>query len=222
MKLSNAKWFLILIGVVVIASAALGMVYSQETDKQSLIDQDLAQAQLILSRYAGNLQAEKQALTENMTRARNEIDALKPILSPPIESIEAIDNLFRVAQDCNMQILNVTASVPGKDKLNGANYATIQLGVKVQGNQTGILSFITEWTKTYPTGVIQSVETALSPTNQGASDNTTDESGDDTADGSSDNTNGAPATTGEIEQLILSGAADYISSLKLTIYTYRG
>ena len=218
MKLSNAKWVLILIGVVIVAFAALGTVYSQESDKQSQLDQDLAQAQLILSKSTGNFQAEKQELNDKMSQAKAEIDVLKPVLSPSIESIEAVDSLFKIAQNCNMVILGVAATVPGKDKLNGANYATVQLTVKVQGQQTNILGFITEWTKTNPTGVIQSVETTLSVNkNPATTDNTTANTTDNTTDSVTDNT-----TDLDLGQIILSGATDYVTTLKLVTYTYRG
>jgi hypothetical protein len=218
MKLSNAKWVLILIGVVIVAFVALGTVYSQESDKQSQLDQDLAQAQLILSKSSSNFQAEKQELNDKMSQAKAEIDVLKPVLSPSIESIEAVDSLFKIAQNCNMVILNVAATVPAKDKLNGANYATVQLTVKVQGQQTNILGFLTEWTKTNPTGVIQSVETALSVSkNPATTDNTTANTTDNTTDSVTDNT-----TDLDLGQIILSGATDYVTTLKLVTYTYRG
>ncbi len=218
MKLSNAKWLIILVGVAVIAIAGLGMAYSKESDEQSQIDGDLAQAQLILSKSTSNFQAEKQELNDKMSQAKAEIDALKPVLSPSIESIEAVDSLFKIAQNCNMAILDVAATVPGKDKLNGANYATVQLTVRVQGQQTTILGFLTEWTKANPTGVIQSVETTLSVNkNPATTDNTTANTTDNTTDSVTDNT-----TDLDLGQIILSGATDYVTTLKLVTYTYRG
>lgn len=218
MKLSKTSWFVILVGVLIVAFAALGMAYSNQGGEQARLDKDLAQAQLILSKFSSNFQAEKQELNDKMSQAKAEIDVLKPVLSPSIESIEAVDSLFKIAQNCNMVILNVTASALAKEKLNGANYATVQLTVKVQGQQTNILGFITEWTKTNPTGVIQSVETTLSVNkNPATTDNTTANTTDNTTDSVTDNT-----TDLNLGQIILSGATDYVTTLKLVTYTYRG
>lgn len=220
-KLSKTNWFAVLTGVLVMAFGALGMTYSQHDNEQTRLNQELAQAQLLLNRPTNNFAEEKRRLDDTLLKSRSEFESLRATLSPGNESIEAYDNLFKVAQVSQVRIIDITATPPSRDKIGSTPFSALSLGVRLQGQSADILRFISTWTEQNITGVVRSVAVTRSRDRlSGNADNIT----------STDNvtaTDNITATDNVTDNLtvpfVLPAGPDRLTAtVSIVIYTYQG
>ncbi len=158
MKLSKTSWRMLMSGVIIITFAGLGMAYSQRTNDQSRLSQELAQAQLILAKYPPDeLVSQKDELKKSLTQGQSRLEALKASLSPVVQSIEANDSLFDIAEASGVEVIGTRSKAPSAQELNGAEYSVLSLKVKLEGDVANIIRFIYTWAEENPTGVVESV-----------------------------------------------------------------
>ncbi len=158
MKLSKTSWLMLMSGVIIITFAGLGMAYSQQTNDQSRLSQELAQAQLILSKSSPDeLVSQKDGLEKRLAQGQSRLEALKTSLSPVVQSIEASDSLFDIAEASGVEVIGTRSNAPSAQELNGAEYSVLSLKVKLEGDVANIIRFVHAWTEEHPTGVVKSL-----------------------------------------------------------------
>jgi len=146
-------------GIFIIAFAGLGMAYSRQNQDQSRLNQELAQAQLILDKSSPDeLSAQKDELETKLAESRSQLEAHKVSLSPVVQSIEASDSIFDIAEKCNVEVVAAKSKPPSKDELNGIEYSTLWIKIKLEGNVDDIIRFIHTWTEENSTGIVESVK----------------------------------------------------------------
>ncbi|MFC2003460.1 hypothetical protein ACFLV4_05915 [Chloroflexota bacterium] len=216
-KLTKTSLLLLLAGVLVIALAGLGMAYSQQTRQQSSLDQELAQAQLILTKSSPDeLSTQKDGLEKKLVEATSQLETLKSALSTTVESIESSDSLFNIAENCDVEIVAIKSSAPTNEKLNGAGYSTISLTVKLEGDVFNIMRFIYNWTEECPTGVVKSVRVNV-PKVTGEEEEVAEGEGETGEEEEVETSEEEEEEVGEIEAETQKPSAD----ITLIIYTYQ-
>lgn len=159
MKLSKTALIFLGVGIFVILVAILGMTYSQQSQEQSRLNQELSLAQLRLEEYASQqLSSQQEELESRLTRLETRLRVTKNNLYQSIQSIEITETLYEVAKTSDVEIVEISSPGLANEELEGITYSFLRLAVTVEGDVRDLIDFIDAWTKEYPTGVVESVE----------------------------------------------------------------
>jgi len=165
LKLSKTSLLILAIGIFVIAFASLGTVRSQKIHEQNQLGEELSLTGLRLSKLQlEELYSQQKGLEERLSQTLSQFEAAKAILSQPIRSIAASQSLFDTAKACGVEITGISSSGLTTDDLEGIICAVLPLAVKVEGDVSGLLNFITELNDNLATGTIKSAQISVSDT----------------------------------------------------------
>lgn len=138
MKLSKK---VLLIVVIVIFAVALGILFSiydgQAKEREELNDR-MSQAQILLPGLTDN----REEKEDDLTQAEWLLEASQAQFPESVESIEYDDDLFEIADDCNVGLTKVTASKPTNKTVGTVTYSVSTFTVVVKGSIDNILEFI--------------------------------------------------------------------------------
>lgn len=174
MKLSKTSLLILTIGIFVIAFASLGTARSQKIHEQNQLYEEFSSAELRLSKVQlEELYSQQRGLEEWLSQILSQFEVAKAILSQPIRSITASQSLFDIAKACGVEITEVSSSGLTTDDLEGVICAVLPLAVKVEGDVSDLLNFITELNDNLATSTIKSAQISVSDTDgeEGASAN---------------------------------------------------
>ena len=138
MKVSNKVGLIAVIVVIVIALAVLFTIYFRQVGERSELNERLNTAQILLPGLAAN----KESLEDQLTQVRSSLDTSRAKFPESVESIEYDDDLFEIADDCNVYITRLTASPPTGKKVGAVTYSVSSFVVGVGGSIDNILEFI--------------------------------------------------------------------------------
>lgn len=161
MKLSKTAWLILGIGIFVIAFASLYMVYFQQGREQERLNDSLSVAQQTLPKLASEKDDWERQLTQlgsqlarlksELARATSRLADSRTSFPKSVESIEYGEELFRIADGCDLVITEFTSSEPGDKKVEveagdikveDVTYFVTSFTVDVEGEVTDILDFI--------------------------------------------------------------------------------
>ena len=158
LKLSRKTLLIITAGVLIIALAGVGVVYSEQVDEQSQLNEQLASAQ---SRLRGiqleQLSAKQTELEKQLSEATPQFEAAKAPFSELVGSTTAISTLLKVAEANGLEVTEIKSPVPAEDELEELAFWVVPLTVKVKGNTPNLVRFLLELNSSLVTGVIKSV-----------------------------------------------------------------
>jgi hypothetical protein len=135
MKLSKKVWLIIGIAIFAIVLAVLFSIYSGLAGERGQLENDLSTAQVLLPK----LTDVKEDLENQLAQARSLLDRSQAKFPESVKSIEYGEDLFEIADDCDVEITRFTASIP-TDK-GGATYSVSSFVVSVKGDVSDILDF---------------------------------------------------------------------------------
>jgi hypothetical protein len=134
MKISKRVW--IILGVCIFA-VVLGILYTfyfREVGEREQLSDRLSLAQALLP----GLIAEREELEDQLAQATSLLNKSQAEFPESVESIEYDDDLFEIADDCNVDITSLTASTPTSSGI----YSVSSFTVVVSGDIDDILQFI--------------------------------------------------------------------------------
>lgn len=197
MKFSKTSRLFLAIGIFAILLASLGVAYLQQVNQQDRLSEELSSAQLRLEKYSPEqLSSQQKQVESQLAKAQLRLKLAKANLFQSIESIEASETLFEIAQACDVEITAISSSALATEEIEGATYSGFPLTVQIEGDVSDLIDFILLWSGEYRTGVVQSEEITIPETN----DEGEGESGEETEE--------------EVEEPS--------ANLRLFIYSYRG
>jgi hypothetical protein len=145
MKLSKIAWWILGVGVFIIASAVLLALHAGQSSDTEQLEDSLLVTQALLT----NLTADKENLNSQLTQLYNPLDEAeaaylqsKANFPKAVMSIEYDEELFFIADDYNLEVINLTASEPHQNEVEGTTYDNTIFEVEVRGEVSNILSFI--------------------------------------------------------------------------------
>ena len=106
-------------------------------------------------------QEQQQGLETRLTEANLELEAAKASLCQPVESIEVTDALFDIAEDCDVEITELSSFFTTGGELEGVALSTLPIRIRIEGHVSDLIRFILRWTEQYPTGVVSLVGITL-------------------------------------------------------------
>ena len=159
MKISTTALIFLALGISVIAVFSLNMAYSQQSQEQSRLNAELAMAQLRLEKYpAQDISSQKEELESRLARAKSQLKDAKDSLYWSTQSIEASDALLALAEASNVEVTEISSAGMTTEVLEEITFSALTLTVTVEGEVLDLINFVHNWTKEYPTGMVQSVE----------------------------------------------------------------
>lgn len=174
MKLSKRGWIITAMAVFIIVTASLAAIYFQQSQRQEELDNQLVQVQTDLENtQVTKLISDKAELVVKLEEATVRLETVKGTLTSRIENSAVIETLFDVAAAHNLEIIELTSSVPSKQNLAGVNFSAILLTTRVKGNTSNVIDFVIDLNDRFNTGVTGSVMVTI-PENSGGDGTTVD------------------------------------------------
>jgi len=138
MKLSKKVWLIIGIAIFAIVLAVLFSTYSRQAGERGQLEDKLATAQVLLTK----LTAQKGDLENRLAQAESLLDTSQAKFPESVESIEYSEDLFEIADDCDVVLTSLRPSKPTDKEAGGATYSVSSFAVVVKGDVSDILDFV--------------------------------------------------------------------------------
>ncbi len=170
MNISKSTLISLAVGIFVIMVAGLGVVYFGQGQEQSRLNEELSLAQLNMLKLEGypaqlqQLVSQHKELENKLTQTESQINTAKASLDQSLGSIEASGALFEIADTSNVEVTEISSPGINTTTLEGITLSSIRLIVTAEGEVFDLIDFVYNWTKQYPTGVVQSVEMTIPKT----------------------------------------------------------
>ena len=138
MKLSRKVWLIIVIVIFAVALGILFWIYSGQAEERSQLNDRMSRAQTLLPGLVDN----REEKEDELATAQSSLNAYQAKFPRSVESIEYEDDLFEIAEDCNVDIATITASPPAGKTVGSITYYISSFVVRVSGSIDDILDFI--------------------------------------------------------------------------------
>jgi hypothetical protein len=138
MKLSRKVWLILGAVILVAALVSLYMVYSGQAAERNDLNARLDRAETLLPTLTSN----KQELENQLAQAQSSLNTSQAQFPQVLESIKYNDDLFEIADDCNVDITRLTASPPTSKAVGAVTYSVSSFVMTVSGSIDNILKFI--------------------------------------------------------------------------------
>ncbi len=138
MKIS--KKALLVVGIVVFA-VVFGMLvrtYIGQAQEQKQLRTDIKTQQTLLQTLTNS----KKDLEDKLSAAQSLFDSSKVEFPESVESIEYGEDLFAIAEDCNLELTSISLSTPGTRTAGVVAYSVVSFAVNVEGSIENVLKFI--------------------------------------------------------------------------------
>ncbi len=200
MKLSKTSWLILTSSILIVAFVSVGAARSQKIDEQNRLQEELAVAELRLSKLQfEELFPQQEELEKQLSQIISQSKAIEDALSLPTENIAASGTLFDIAETSGVEITEIGSSEPVRDDLEGITYSALPFTVRVEGDTSSLNDFIIALNDNFKTGAVKSVEINIPEAIEDG-----EETGEEPAEGE----------TAELERPS--------ASIRLVIYTYQG
>jgi hypothetical protein len=138
MKLSKKAGLIVVIVIFAVAIGVLFFIYSGQNGERAQLNDRLSRAQILLPGLINN-RAEKE---DELIQAESLLAASQAQFPESVESIEYGEDLFEIADDCNVSLTKLTASKPAKKTVGAVTYSISSFNLVVGGSIDNILDFI--------------------------------------------------------------------------------
>ena len=138
MKLSKTVWLVVVIVIFAIVLGILFSIYSGQAGERKQLKDTLNNAQTLLPGLIDN----KEELENQLAQAESLLDRSQAEFPESVDSIEYDDDLFKIADDSNVDITRLTSTKPANTKVGAVTYSISAYVVVVKGNVEDILDFI--------------------------------------------------------------------------------
>lgn len=158
MRLSKITLIFLGVGIFAILAIGMGMAYAQQSREQSRLNEQLSLAQLRISNYSPQkLSSQLEGLKSELTQLETQLKDSKACLCQSVESIEATDTLFEIAEVCGVEIIGVSSPGLNSKEIEGIACPVLAVTVQIEGDVSNLIDFTLKLTGEFPTGVVQSV-----------------------------------------------------------------
>jgi len=139
MRVSKTAWLILGAGVFVIAFGTLFMSYSRQSGEQEWLEDSLSVAQALWPQLIAEREDLEDQLTQwegELAKATSSLSSSKARFPKSVQSIEYDEALFDIADDCDLQIMKITASEPRDKKVEDITYTTTTFEVVVRSEES--------------------------------------------------------------------------------------
>jgi hypothetical protein len=137
-KIDKKVWLIIGIVVFIIALVSLIRIYAQQAKEQGPLKTSMAQQQALWNKLTND----KKDLENDLEEAQSLLDTSRAKFPESVESIEYGEDLFEIADDCNLELTILRPSTPINTKEGAVTYSVASFLIQVQGDVNDILDFV--------------------------------------------------------------------------------
>jgi hypothetical protein len=138
MKLSKRVLLIVIIVIFAVALGVLFSIYSGQNGEKAALNERLSQSQILLPGLIDN----REAKEDELTQAESLLAASQARFPDSVESIEYGDDLFEIADNCNVSLTKLTASKPTNKTVGSVTYSVSPFTVVVRGSIDNVMEFI--------------------------------------------------------------------------------
>jgi hypothetical protein len=137
-KIDKKIWLIAVIVVFVIAAAFLLRMYSQQANDQAQLRTSLASRQTLLHKLTND----KATLEDQLEQADSLLNTSQAEFPESVESIEYGEDLFEIAESCNLELTDLNPTVPTNIKAGAVTYSVGSFAIVVSGSMDDIIEFV--------------------------------------------------------------------------------
>jgi len=140
MKIKISKKVLVIIGIIIFAIIFVSLIrtYSQQVTEQRQLSASLAAQQTLLTKLTND----KEEWESRRNKAESLLDTSQKKFPQSVECIEYGEDLFDIADDCNVDLTNLSMSKPSSTTVGSVAYSVGTFVLKVKGSMDDLLDFI--------------------------------------------------------------------------------
>ncbi len=162
MKPSKTGWIIIITVVFVIPVVSLAVILFYQVEQHKQLDEQLARTQTSLEKtQITQLILDKTALETRLNELISQLEVAQGIFSNPIGSSTVTQALFDIAEAHQMEVTEMTSSVPSEENFQGIAFSQILLTAHVEGDAANMVDFIIDLNNHFSTGVIKTVNVTI-------------------------------------------------------------
>ena len=131
----------LLVIVIVVFAVVLGLLirtYSQQAKEREELETSLVAQQAL----ATKLTADREDWEGKLAQAQSLLNTSKAKFPKSVDSIEYDDDLFEIADDCNLELTSISMAKPTSKKIGSVTYSVAPCTLQVKGNVDDILDFL--------------------------------------------------------------------------------
>jgi hypothetical protein len=163
MKLGKTSIILIAVGITVIVFSSLGVARAQQVREQERVSDELTLVNRRLNTLQlKQLQVQRGELEAQLSEATSQLEAVEEIVSQPINSIDTNDEVFQIANGCDVTIVSITSSGLTTGKWEGIPCSVITLNLNVGGDILSLINFVNRLNGDFTTGAVNSASLSFS------------------------------------------------------------
>lgn len=156
MKLSKLSWAILAIGVLAITFGSLGVTNSQRLDEGKKLSDELATAQLRLSKLdLKELYSGQETLETQMKQAEAQLATDQATLAQPNDSIFISDAVFHIARLSGVEVSQTGSATLTRENLDRVSNSVLAFEVVASGDVPSLIDFITRLNVDFPTGKVK-------------------------------------------------------------------
>ena len=138
MRLNRTIWLVVVIVILAIVLGVLFSIYSGQVGELEGLNKRLWAAEDRLPGLVDN----REDLEDQLAQAESSLDKSQAKFPESVASIEYGEDLFEIADDCNLDLTSLSLSTPTNKKVGDVTYSVSPFTVTVKGNTDDILDFI--------------------------------------------------------------------------------
>jgi hypothetical protein len=138
MKISRKVGLIIGAVIIVAALVSLYVVYSGQAGEREELEERRETAETL----SFGLTTQKQELEDQLTSAQSSLDASQKKFPASVESIEYGEYLFKIAEDCNVNLESLKFPTPTDKKVGAVTYSVVSLTLPISGTLENIFQFV--------------------------------------------------------------------------------
>jgi len=137
-KIDKKIWLIIGAVILIVAVVIVAKTYTEQAREQKQVETNLAMQQGLLQQLI-NQENDQQ---DRLNAAQSLFEASRAKYPESVESIEYGEDLFAIADDCNVELINLSPSVPATSTAGTVAYSVSTFTIVAQGDVDSILEFI--------------------------------------------------------------------------------
>jgi hypothetical protein len=137
-KIDKKIWLIVGIVIFVVVLVSLLRLYSQQASEQGQLRTSLASRQTLLRKLTND----KETLEDQLEQAESLLNTSQAEFPESVESIEYGEDLFEIADSCNLELTDLNPTVPTNIKAGAVTYSVGSFAVRVSGSMDDIIEFV--------------------------------------------------------------------------------
>lgn len=159
MKFGKKSIMLLATGIVMIMVICLTTLYNNNGEQQGELLSQLDLIQPVIAKSSTReVSSRIQDIEQRQIEAESQLEEAKAQLQQPINAIIITDTLLDIAQITGVEIDKLNSPGIANTNIGELGFTVLPIKLEVVGEVINLIGFIAEFSKTYPTSLIKSVQ----------------------------------------------------------------